>query len=826
MDEDLLLYQSIYTRMKKVLPVVLMVLITGGLITTLNTKIGPVPPLGKFLNPVTGFWKNAATKDINYNPMLSIEGLTDSVKVVYDSLLIPHVFAKNDYDLYFTQGFITARHRLWQMEFQTHFAAGRLSEVFGDNPNILHIDRKHRRLGLTFGAKRALAVMEENPEAKNAIEAFSRGINAFIAQLDPKDLPLEYKIFDYQPEAWSPLKTMLLLKYMANNLAGGDHDLESTNSLALLGEALYGQLFPDRDFGIDPIIPSQTQWDFTPKQVGVDSGFFVRAITNNILSQPHPDNGSNNWAVSGKKTANGSTILAGDPHLGLNLPSIWFVMQLNAPGINVMGATLPGATGVIVGFNDSIAWSPTNARRDVRDWYKIKFKSSDQEAYWYDNEWRPTEKIVEAIKIRGAKAFYDTITYTHHGPVVYDDSFQSDQDQQNYALRWIAHDPSQETVSFYKLNRAGNFEDFQEAMSYFICPAQNFAFASANGDIGIQVQGKFPLKWEGQGKFLMDGSRKENDWQGFIPQDHIAKVLNPGRGFVSSANQFPVDSTYPYFSYDVNYEHYRNRVINRSLAQMNDITAQDMMQLQNNNFNMKAAESLPVMLKNIPTSVLSSSELALLDNLKTWDYHNNANESAPIIYKIWWNKFFYTLWDEFEDEHNKYRYPGTPQTIFLINNHLESEFYDIKSTPETEDLATILLQSFNQTSSSIDKWKTANPEASFNWWTYKKTSVNHLIPALQAFSFKNLKIGGGRNIVNATSGRHGPSWKMVVELGSVIKAWGVYPGGQSGNPGSPYYSNFINTWQEGNHYQLLFLQAMNDNNKMIISSQTLAPSKP
>ncbi len=810
--------------MKKIIPLILVLGITIALIYTLNTKIGPVPPLGKFLNPVNGFWKNAASEEINYTKQLQITGLKDSVTIYYDSLLIPHVFAKNDHDLYLAQGFITAKHRLWQMEFQTHFAAGRLSEVFGDNPAILNIDRKHRRLGLTYGAKNALQMLPENEKANQAIAAFSAGVNAFIAQLKPEDLPLEYKIFDYQPEPWKPLKTMLLLKYMANNLAGRDYDLESTNSLALLGEETYAQLFPDRDIGIDPIIPKETQWDFTPKALQQDSGNHLAEVTAHLISKPDPNNGSNNWAVAPAKTSNGNAILAGDPHLGLNLPSIWYVMQLNAPGVNVMGATLPGATGVIIGFNDSIAWSPTNARRDVMDWYKIKFKSKLKEAYWYDDQWKPTKKVVEEIKIRGASTFYDTVIYTHHGPVVYDEGYGDNEEEQNYALRWIAHDASQETVSFYQLNRAGNLKDFEEALSNFICPAQNFAFASVQGDIALQIQGKFPLKWKNQGKFLLDGSRKENDWQGFIPQEHVAKVVNPARGFVSSANQFPVDSTYPYFSYDANFEHYRNRVINRSLARMDNISAQDMMRLQNNNLNLKAAESLPSMLQNLPTSTLSQSAKQMIDTLKAWDFNNHSFVSAPIIYSIWWNKFFYTLWDEFEDDNNKYRYPGTPQTIYMLNNQPESNYFDIRSTPEVESYATILLQSFVQTTEAIEQWQSNHKNKVFNWWNYKQTSINHLIPALQAFSVQGVKIGGGRNIVNATSGRHGPSWKMVVELGSVIKAWGVYPGGQSGNPGSPFYSNFITTWEQGKHYPLLFITDQNEEDKAIIATQFLAPN--
>lgn len=802
---------------------IFILLVTFILIITLNTKIGTIPPLGKFLSPATGFWQNAEKPGFTMEQQLVIDGLKDKVQVIYDSLMIPHIFAKNDHDLYLAQGYITARDRLWQMEFQTHFAAGRLSEIFGDNPRLLEIDRQHRRLGLTYGASKALNALETDTEIFTAIQAYAQGANAFINNLKEEDLPIEYKIFDYKPEPWSPFKTTLLLKYMANNLAGRDYDLESTNSLNLLGEELFNKLFPVRDPGYDPIIPAETIWDFAPGGEMEDSIFNVNEVVANILTMPDPDNGSNNWAVSGSKTASGNAILAGDPHLGLNLPSIWFAMQLNGPDINVMGATLPGAMGVIIGFNDSIAWSPTNARRDVKDWYKIKFKSEEKNEYWFDNEWRPTEKIIEEIKIRGQKPFYDTVTFTHHGPVVYDCNFMSDNVKHHYALRWIAHDPSHESNSFYLLNRANNYDDFQAAMSTFSCPAQNFAFASVNGDIAMQIQGKFPIKWKGQGKFLMDGSRKENDWNGFIPQEHIARVLNPERGFVSSANQFPVDSTYPYFTYDANFEHYRNRVINQSLRKMSDITVRDMMKLQNNNYNLKASESLPVMLKNLPSEKLKDEERRLVDTLRLWNYNNDAELVAPIIYQIWWNKFFFMLWDEFEDEKIKYRYPGAPQTVQILNNEPENAYFDKVSTPEVENMSDLLLESFQQVSSTIKQWQ-SNTNTAFNWWNYKHTTINHLVPAMSAFSIKDIKIGGGRSIINATKGDHGPSWKMIVDLGSIVKAWAVYPGGQSGNPGSWYYSNFIDTWSQGKYFPMMFLHNYAERNEMIIGNQLLEPS--
>ena len=806
--------------MKNIVFALLTPAVTVLLVSAMNMKLGPVPPLGKFFDPFSGFWQNAETHTSYRDEQLQTGGLKAEVKVVYDSLMIPHIFAENDHDLFFAQGYVTARHRLWQMEFQTHFAAGRLSEVFGENPQVLKLDRLHRRTGLEYGADNSLEAVENNTRSKVAIEAYAAGVNAYINSLDAASLPLEYKIFDYKPEKWTPIKTSLLLKYMANNLAGRDYDLQSTNTLKMIGKEAFHLLFPDRDKGMDPVIPYGTRWDFSPLETAGDSISAINEVTNEIIGMPDPDNGSNNWAVSGKKTAGGYPILAGDPHLGLNLPSIWFAVQLHSPDVNVMGASLPGAMGVIIGFNDAIAWSVTNSLRDVRDWYKIKFKSPEKNEYFHDGQWKPTRKVVDTIRIRNRAPFIDTIIYTHHGPVVYDESFIPENKKQNYALRWVAHEKSNEAYSFYLLNRASNYEEFNEALDHFACPAQNFAFAAVNGDIALRVQGKFPLKREGQGKFLMDGTSPQSDWLGFIPPGHNARVLNPERGFISSANQFPVDSTYPYYVYDGNFEHYRNRRINQRLSEMNAITPDDMQTLQNDNFNMKASEALPALLEHLDRKNLESPALDYLKSLESWDFNNEPGLKAPAVFKVWWSEFLTLYWDEFDNDSLPLRKPSTAHTIYLIRQGGAPDYADIQDTPEVEDLADVVTQSYMAAVSKLVEWEETSGRT-LNWGNYKYTSINHLVPQLSAFSVKGVITGGDRNIVNATRERHGPSWKMVTALGEDVKTWAIYPGGQSGNPGSPYYSNFIPTWAEGGYYSLWFMKNAAEKSDALFYTQTL-----
>src|SRR5690606_35320769 len=364
-------------------------------------------------------------------------------------------------------------------------------------------------------------------------------------------------------------------------------------------------LYPDNENTGDPIVNKPGEWTFPP--VTLDT--IALALPDDLIKidkrpRMDPTTGSNNWAVAGSKTYTGHPMLAGDPHLQLSLPSIWYAIQLHAPGVNVMGVSLPGVPCVIIGFNDSIAWSVTNAQRDLADWYKITFRDGKRDQYLLDGEWVDTRKVVEEIRSRDGSVFYDTVVYTHWGPVTCDHNFGADSDPNGYAFRWISHDPSEEISAFFRLNRAKNHAEFSEALNFFSAPAQNFVFASVSGDIAIRIQGKFPVRRKEEGEFVLDGSKRSNGWLAFIPNAHNISDKNPPRGFVSSANQYPVDSTYPYYITSTEYQAYRNRRINDVLRRSENITYRDMMRLQTDNYNLKAAESLPMFLSYIDTTAL------------------------------------------------------------------------------------------------------------------------------------------------------------------------------------------------------------------------------
>lgn len=805
-------------------------LITLGLVILLDNRwvVGstPIPPLGRFLDPFHGFWQNIEPTGAHPPEELNIDGLKDKVTVVYDSLMIPHLFAQNDEDLYLAQGYVTARHRLWQMEFQTHAAAGRVSEIVGKSDAVLNYDRGQRRLGMVHGAHYALQGMMNDPTSRMMVEQFTAGINQYIASLDYGTLPFEYKLLHYQPEPWTTLKCALLLKTMAQTLNMRDKDMEMTNALRLFGPAMVDLLYPDQEPVGDPIVDRAGQWAFKApaKLDSIPLAVPKDMIRINKLPGSDPTTGSNNWAVGGSKTATGSPILCGDPHLNLSLPSIWYAIQLNAPGVNVMGVSLPGAPGIIIGFSDSIAWSVTNAQRDLVDWYRISFQDEQKTKYLLDGDWIPTEKRVEEIKIRGEATFYDTVVYTKWGPVTYDQSYHAEDNLKHYAFRWIAHDESNEVLTFYKLNRAHNHADYMEALNHYAAPAQNFVFASTHGDIAMRIQGKFPVRRKNEGRFVLDGTDSRQGWQAFIPSEQNVIDKNPARGFVSSANQYPVDATYPYYVTAANWEAYRNRRINQVLNQSTRITPTDMMRLQNDNFNLKAAESLPYFLAQLDSAHLTGEALQAYNTLKQWNYVNDREAEGASYYEAWWDNLVPLIWDELQQKDVTLEYPTTFNTIWLLKHQPEFIFFDIKATPEKETARDIIRLAFERGVQDMTKWKADHQTARAAWADYKDSYVNHIVPTLKALSIP-VRTGGNHDIVNAHSKTHGPSWRMVVSLEKAgVKAWAAYPGGQSGNPGSVHYSDMIGKWSHGEYFALLFLHQPNDGGKRVFSVSQLNPA--
>ncbi|MEP6675732.1 MAG: penicillin acylase family protein [Ferruginibacter sp.] len=796
----------------RVLPFLITAVVTTALVITLNTSLtiggNAAPPFGKFFSPQHGFWQNAAASDENFSADLQFPQLAGKVNVYLDERLVPHVFAEQENDAYFVQGYLHAKFRLWQMELQIMAAAGRVSEIVGEKG--LEHDREFRRLGMVYAAEISLKEMEKDPVVKAECDAYTAGVNAWIESLNENKLPIEYKLLGYAPEKWSNFKTMLFLKLMSYDLASHDDDFEMTNARSFFSADDFSKLFPAIQDSLDPIIPKGTVFEkqkifpIAPKDA--DSLYFNnKDMAFEEEEKADRDNGSNNWAVSGKKTKTGAPILCNDPHLGLNLPSLWYEMQISAPGFNAYGATFPGSPGIIIGFNDSCAFGFTNGGRDVRDYYEIKFKDDSRKEYLFNGVWMKTTFRIDTIKIKGKANFIDSVAYVQLGnnvcPVMYDKSYSGNRNTNNkyYAVRWKAHDPSNELRIFNMLDHAKNYADYSAAVVNLHTPGQNCVFACKNGDIAIRTQGEWPAKWKGQGDFVMPGTDTSYLWQGMIPQDEVPFQYNPERGFISSANQKPVDETYPYYL-GRNYPEYRGITINKRLAAMNNITADDMMALQTDNYNTPAEMIMPLVMKNMKEDQLNADEKKYYDLLKKWNLRNDVGSTGATVFEVWWKYFGEVVYDdEFSKAPKVIMHPFESSLLEGVLKDSAYKFLDNVNTPQIETLADDVTAAFKKAAIEL---KTSEVAGKLEWDKYKGTHITHLARVLAPFNSGNLPIGGGTHTINAAKADHGPSWRMVVSLTPQTQAYGVYPGGQNGNPGSKYYNNFIDEWAAGKYYTL------------------------
>jgi len=795
-----------------------------------------IPALGRLLSPATGFWKNAESKKGPNFANVRNKSLSGKVEVLYDDRMVPHIFAENAKDAFFAQGYVTAALRLWQMEFQTHAVSGRLTEFLGSTSDrrekLLEFDRGKRKQGLHIAAKKTVAHWKKNPENFALLESYTAGVNAYINSLSYDELPLEYKMLDYKPEAWSVYKSALLLKAMAEDLVSKDNDFELTNAYKHFGKDKFKELYPEYFPEQSPIILDSSAYRFTP--VAVSDSFGGPYLSSSDFKEEKSPKGigSNNWAVSGKKTLSGNAILCNDPHLGLNLPSIWFEIQLACPEFNAYGASLPGAPGVISGFNGNIAWGVTNVAHDVKDWYAIKWVDASKKEYVFDGKRMQSTFIMDSIKQKGQKAIVDTLIYTHIGPIA------RNVRGTDYALRWIANDPGDEPLTFLKLMKSKNYNDYLDAIKYFSCPAQNLVFACKDGDIALWTQGKLPLRKPNQGKFVMDGSVSFNQYQGFIPQEHIPHEHNPAKGFVASANQHSVSPDYPYYTYGY-FEEYRGRFLNSKLSKMKKISQEDMLNLQKSNFGQKAADFLPLLLKQINRGELNKEELELLALFKNWDYEYLAKSQAPTIFEDWFYNFNELIYDEVkaaEKDGISLVYPEEWHLLGILKRDSSSFVIDIISTDKKENLGDIVTASFKKTYKTVPRNK---DKKIMSWAEMKSTALMHLA-RIPEFSIFNVDVDGSYHSLNAVNNRYnyeasrkegktvykersssGPSWKMMVELGQNASAKTIYPGGQSGNPGSYFYSNMVNDWAAGKYYSAQYLKTPEDLGKSVVLKQKM-----
>ena len=758
------------------------------------------PPFGKVLDPMSGVWNNAEHMEDYSDFTITSPAISEEVKIVYDERMVPHIYAANLHDALFAQGYVEAQNRTFQLDFIKRLAAGELSEVLGKR--TVNLDKQQRRKALAYGAEKALEGWQKFTNEIELASAYVEGINAYTSTLTESSKPVEHKLIDMPIRQWSLQDCSLVQKWMSDVLCGWSRDIQNSNLKNALGKEIFDFLYPDVAKNVDPVIPEEVDYHFDTLYIQesntLDDLSFSPIYKDELMPESPKGLGSNNWAVGAEKSVYGAPIFSNDPHLNLTLPSVWFEVGIHTPEINAYGVTIPGMPGLMMGFNDHIAWGETNVGQDVKDFFKIKWIDKSNRTYEVDGNSMVAEERIETIHIKGGDIMYDTVLYTVWGPVTY----ESEDGQSDYAMRWLALDPpgTAEFMTFIDAMSADNYDEYLDATDPFITPAQNFAFASKDGDIALRVNGIFPAKAEEDGKFVEDGSVSANNWQAFIPKSQNPQVLNPERGFIASANQRSADNGYPYY-YNGRFEYSRNRSINDFLREDRQFSVEDMQYFQLNNRSKQAMDILPLFVKSLESRIMSNEESSVLEMLKSWNYEYNKDSEVATLYNEFWRRFRGKILDEIEMYRDSFQiaFPEDWRLVEIMEEYPDHTIFDILKTENVETSADLIDSSFMEVVSFYQDAKFDGRDIS--WGNYSPLNIYHL-SRIPAFSSLDMNVGGHPDALNAIGTTHGPSWRMVVALKEQIEAYGVFPGGQSGNPLSKYYLTSINHWASGKYHRL------------------------
>lgn len=761
---------------------------------------GPLPRLGPLLDPVRGIWSVAREAELPARATGAIPGLTAPVTVRYDDRAVPHIFAANELDATRALGYVVARDRLFQLELSWRAGAGRLTELLG--ARALPIDQESRRLGLPDAAARRLAALPPDSPERRALEALSDGINARIAAAGSRP-PFEYQVLGVTPARWEPVHSLHLLGRMGWILALSDLEENHAAAARLVGEEAADALYPRESPIQEPIQPNgqlAPRYDRTP--LPPPAGGSARAARRGTSGWEDPLEqdalGSNNWAVAPRRTAAGHALLAGDPHLELTLPSVWYEAHLvTADGLDVYGVTLPGALGIVIGFTRDLAWSLTNTEADVYDRYAETVDDPAQPArYRVDGAWRDLRLAVEPYRDPAGRVVHtDTLRFSHRGPLLQAAGGEWE------SHRWTMLETGGRLTLFGRAARATTAAAWLDSMVEHRAPAQNMLVADRQGTIAIRSTGRFPLRPSGRGDLRQRGDSTAVDWSGDWSPAELPQAIAPAQGFLASANQQPIDpAAAPRYLGANWYSPWRAIRINQLLRADSAVTPDAMRRYQTDPGSPAADLFVPALLTAAAKFPERDSVVRAARLLAEWDRRYTRENTRAVLYEAAMRALGDRLWDELDPARadGAVDAPGWAVTARLLNDPA-SAWWDVRATTGVrEDRDRLLADALAAGLQAAIARHGAPDAGGWRWDQVRYANIYHILrfPGLSAL---RVPVQGGQSTLNPSSGSgsFGPSWRMVVELGPDVRGWGTYPGGQSGNPASSRYADRIGQWSNG-----------------------------
>jgi penicillin amidase len=776
------------------------------------------------------------------------EGLSAPVEIVRDEYGVPHIYAQTPEDLYFAQGYVHAQERFWQMEFQRHTGHGRLSEIFGES--TLATDRYLRHFGFSDLAQQSYEMADDR--TKLALESYAAGVNAYISQREPAQLGLEFALLGLQGvtweiEPWTPADSLIwgqMMIYDQSDKLGTE--LRNLDRIYAVGVEMADDLRPPYRDDRPVIVPSEelgyvsgeAAVGFNPdtvytaaerdyllgiSRIAADGGTIPAYLLD--LGYGTSIAGSNSFAVSGDLTATGMPLLANDPHMSVNTPNLWFEVGLHCAELsddclqNMRGFSLPGVPGLLIGHNDHIAWGLTNANYDAEDVFIERINPENPNQYEYQGEWEDMTVRTETIIVRGRPEPYEfQVRFTRHGLVATDYMFSgrnglavSEDGPGYYALAysWTALEPIRSVEAIMGVNVAQNYDEFRAALSKFDAGKQTFIYADVEGNIGLQVPGKVPIRAAGDGSLPVPGWTGEYDWVGFIPYDDLPRAYNPAQGYIATANHAPVrPADYPYL-WDTSFDYgQRGQRINELISGDPDgITVEDMIAIQTDTYSISAMEILPY-LEGLTFDDPAVS--AARDRLESWDGQMAMDSPEAAIFNLFWDKLVEMV---FFDQLNTAGLPegkhDTSDTVYWLLQDPANPWWDNINSAGVETADDILAAAFEagyaegleELGEEVDDWQWGDLHTiTFQNATLGSSGIGLIEDIFNRGPFPT---AGSESVVQKTCWDAGksyavdciPALRQVIDLGELSNSRMIHSLGQSGHPYHRQYDHFIDDWR-------------------------------
>lgn len=734
---------------------------------------------------------------------IGIAGLEARVEIIHDRNGIPHIVATSANDAYHALGFVHARDRLFQMDFMRRLGAGRLSEVVGRA--TVPLDKTMRTLGVYRLAGETFHRLPA--DARSAVEAYTAGVNAFLGSRAGA-LPPEFIVLRYTPGPWTTSDSLVWGRLMAMRLTGNWRTEALRAALAhRLTPAQLSDMWPGDNGDTPPTLATFSR--ATAKH--------AERLLRHIPAWLDQVSASNSWLISSANTKSGKPVLANDPHLGFRAPGLWYLARVSAPGLNVTGATVPGVPFHVLGHNGRIAWAFTTTDSDTQDLFIERLVPDRPRRYLTPTGDAPFASRTETISVKNDKAVEITIRTTRHGPVVsdiYSDLEKIAADGHVVALAATSLRPDDMTpLALYRLNRAQNRTEFEQAARHFHSPQQNISYADIDGNTGFIAPGRVPVRKSGRGRHPVPGWTGAFDWTGFIPFDALPRTYNPASGRIVNANHRIVPKSYSWHLTDDWSPPYRARRIHQLLDNGKPHDVKQSKALQNDTLSLAARDLLPVMLGLFSPG--TDRHNSAVDLLRAWNAHMSRDAPEPLIFTAWLAALNRALYADELGPHFRRYFDLRPQEVLhLLSN--SPKWCDNVDTPKTETCSEIVSAALISALSSLEadfgtdinrwRWGAAH-EAVFSHPIFTR------IPVLNRFADIRVESGGGPFTVNRAQPRitdrnqpfasvHGPGYRAIYDLSNLENSLFATATGQSGNPLSARYADNTEAWRDGRYLKI------------------------